>query len=231
MMQTKKITSYNEYLLEILNITNPDKAEEQLQQILQLNPRLFDIYKRALDPMTHSVRKDMSIKLLQNKTIDVQINALCLTEEPDKKNVIFYIKNLAMIQELEQNLNRSMKYTIISQLASSIGHEVRNPLSSLAIHTEVLNNLTSELPDEYDNSSKIQKSLGILNSEIGRITKLIDQFFNLARNEEVRLSLENVNDVVRKLLNWCVSKPMKKAWILKFSWLPDYHWSPYLKIK
>ncbi len=212
-----KITSYNEYLLSILHISDHEGSIKQLYQIIQNNPRLLEIYRRARDPMTMSVKKALSLSLLDSSTIDVEVNALSLQENDKTVSVVLYIKNLGVLKELEQNLHRSMKYTVISQLASSIGHEIRNPLSSLAIHTEVVDNLMSQIPAETTVKSKVKKSINILNNEIGRLTKLIDQFFNLARPKEVDLEYDNINSVIKEVVELVQQEAYEKSVNLKVS--------------
>ena len=206
-----RIVSYNEYLLDILQIRNHSHPENQIYKIIQANPRLLEIYRRARDPLTHAVRKDLSLNLPNKSTIHIQINALSISEGENINSVIFYIKNLAVLKELEQNLHRSMKYTVISQLASSIGHEIRNPLSSLAIHTEILDNLVSQIPSGEEKQIKIKKSITILNSEIERLTKLIDQFFNLAKPQEIQLALEDINSVLKEVIELIQQQSYEKA--------------------
>ena len=206
-----KIISYNEYLLELLHIRSYRNPEKQINQIIKNNPKLMEIYHRARDPLTHAVRKQLSLKLLDGKHVDIQIHALPVAEGDNTNNIIFYLKNLAVLQELEQNLHRSMKYTVISQLASSIGHEIRNPLSSLAIHTEILNSLTRQLPTDPEHRQKIDKSVHILNSEIERLTKLIDQFFNLAKPKEIALTYENINNVIKEVLELIQQEAYEKS--------------------
>ncbi|GAB4373160.1 MAG: hypothetical protein Kow0042_16900 [Calditrichia bacterium] len=206
-----RIVSFNDYLLDILHIQHQHNAEDQIYRIIQENPKILELYRRARDPLTHSVRKDLSLKLNDNKTVAVQINALSLSDGKSPRNIIFYIKNIELLQELEQILHRSMRYTVISQLASSIGHEIRNPLSSLAIHTEVIANLTKTVDTTADQQRKFQKSIKILNSEIERLTKLIDQFFGLAKPRELILSLEDMNSIINEVLELVQQEAYEKA--------------------
>lgn len=191
-----KIVTYNEYLLELLNIKKTADPERKIYEIMHRNPRMLEVYRRAKDPMTHSVRKILTLSLDGDKKVDVQLHAMLVSDPKKESGIIFYIKNLGMLQELEQNLHRSMKYGLISQLASGVGHEIRNPLSSLAIHTEIVGNMVMKADLEEERREKIKKSLGILNSEIDRLHKLIDQFINLAKAKEVRLDYENVNELI-----------------------------------
>ncbi len=195
------IATYNDYLLDILRIRRYSDPHKQIYKIFQLNPRLVEIYRRSRDPMTHAVRKILALRLLDGRTMNVQVHAMPISENGRVSSIIFYFKNLGLLQELEQNLHRSMKYGLISQLASSIGHEIRNPLSSLAIHTEIVSSLVNKSVKDKDRARKIHKSISILNAEIERLQKMIDQFFNLAKSKDIQLSYENINDLVSEVLD------------------------------
>ncbi len=195
-----KIVTYNEYLLELLHVRKHSEIEGQLYQIFQNNPRLVEIYRRSKDPLTHTVKRILTLKLPDSATVNVQVHTMGITDHHGVSGVIFYFKNLGLIHELEQNLHRSMKYGLISQLASSIGHEIRNPLSSLAIHTEIIKNMVGKSIRDPDRLQKIHKSLHILNVEIERLQSMIDQFFNLAKSREIELSYENINDLIEETI-------------------------------
>ncbi len=195
-----KIVTYNEYLLELLHIRKHYDVEKQLYSVFQNNPRLLEIYRRSKDPLTHAAKRILTLKLPDKTTINVQVHTMAITDQQGVSGVIFYFKNLGLIHELEQNLHRSMKYGLISQLASSIGHEIRNPLSSLAIHTEIIKNMVEKSIQDHERLQKIHKSLHILNVEIERLQSMIDQFFNLAKSREIELSYENINDLIEETI-------------------------------
>jgi signal transduction histidine kinase len=195
-----KIVTYNDYLLDILRIRKRSDPEGSLYQILQKNPKLVEVYRRAKDPLTHTIRKVLTLRLLDEKVVNIQLNTVAIIDQGNVTGIIFYLKNLGVIQELEKNLHRSMKFGVISKLASSVGHEIRNPLSSLAIHTGVVENLVSKAVHDKGSLTKIKKSLSILNSEVERINKMIDQFFNLAKSDEIELTCENINDLLLEVV-------------------------------
>ncbi len=194
------ILTYNEYLLDVFKIRSTVNATRRVYEVLQKNPRLLEIYRRAKDPLTYEVKQRLDMNLLNGRQIDVEVAARPFQNGEDLLGVTFYIKNLQVLDELEQSLQRSMTYGVISQLASSIGHEIRNPLSSLAIHTEIVENMVAKTVEDENRLMKIKKSLDILNSEIERLQKLIDQFFTLAKSKTFGLTFENINDVMGEVL-------------------------------
>lgn|GEM_PF-3446797 len=204
------IITHNEYLIDVLQIRSTSNANRRIYDLLQKNPRLLEMYRRAKQPLTHEVKQSFSLKLLNERTISTEVMVRPFYNEDEIYGIAFYIKNTDVLNELEGTLQRSMKYGVISQLASSIGHEIRNPLSSLAIHTEIVDNMVEKSVDDEKRLQKIQKSIGILNSEVERLQKLIDQFFNLAKAQEIVLTYENMNEVMRGILDLVQQQAFEK---------------------
>lgn len=196
-----KIQSHNQFLLDVLYIRSTASAEKRIYEILQSNPRLVEMYRKVKDPLTHEVKQIFYLNLPNGRKINIEALARAVYDGDNIRSIIIYIKNLQLLNELAHTLQRSMKYGVISQLASSIGHEIRNPLSSLAIHTEIVESMAERSVSDPEKLAKIQKSINILNSEVERLNKLIDQFFNLAKSQDVDLTFENVNELMNEIID------------------------------
>lgn len=205
------IITYNEYLVDVLQIRSTASAQRKVFELFQKNPRLLEIYRRAKDPLIHEIKQNFPITLLTGRQINSEVLARPLYNGEHVAGVTFYIKNLEMLNELEHSLQRSMKYGVISQLSSSIGHEIRNPLSSLAIHTEIVDNMVTKSVEDRGRLKKIKKSIGILNSEVERLQKLIDQFFNLAKAQEIHLTFENINELMAEVIDLVYQQALEKG--------------------
>jgi signal transduction histidine kinase len=205
------IITHNEYLLDVFHIRRTAVAQRRVYDILQKNSRLLEIYRRTKDPLTHEAKQIFPLNLLNGRQVRVEVLARPFYNGENVSGVTFYIKNLDMVNELEQTLQKSMKYGVISQLSSSIGHEIRNPLSSLAIHTEIVDNMVSKSVEDKSHLKKIKKSISILNSEVERLQKLIDQFFNLAKSQEIQLTFENINDLMEEIHDLVQQQALEKS--------------------
>lgn len=204
------IITHNEYLLDVFHVRRTSTTQRKIYDLLQRNPRLLEIYRRAKDPFIYEVKQVLPINLLNGRKISVEVLARPFLNAENLAGVTFYIKNLDMLNELEKTLQKSMKYGVISQLSSSIGHEIRNPLSSLAIHTEIVDNMVSKSVEDEAHLKKIKKSISILNSEVERLQKLIDQFFTLAKTQEIQLSYENINDLIEETYDLVHQQALEK---------------------
>ena len=121
-----------------------------------------------------------------------------LKEENMIQGAVLTFKDLHLINELENNLLRSMKYGVITNLASSISHEIKNPLSAMALHAEILEGRLKKV--EFDQKSQVMHSLETLQSESRRLNRIIQQFLTLARPAKLELNLINLNKVIEEVL-------------------------------
>jgi len=102
------------------------------------------------------------------------------------------IENAKLIQrrlELERRMYESEKLSSLGQLASSVAHEVRNPLSSIKTIAQVME-------EETEEGSPQEENLAIIIGEIDRLNGVVDQLLSFARpSEDVPdVSLDEVMD-------------------------------------
>ena len=105
------------------------------------------------------------------------------------------IENAKLIHrrlELERRMYEAEKLSSLGQLASSVAHEVRNPLSSIKTIVQVMEEGTK-------NGSPQREDLAIIIEEIDRLNSVVDQLLRFAKpNGEVRDV--DVEEVVHNLI-------------------------------
>jgi signal transduction histidine kinase len=126
------------------------------------------------------------------------MNVESLGEEEIIQGVILTFKDLQSMTELENNLLRSMKFGVITNLASSISHEIKNPLSAMAMHSEILKNKLNTI--ESKDKKKIEISIDTLQNEVKRLNGIIQQFLSLTKPTKLELDLVNINQVVNDVI-------------------------------
>jgi two-component system, NtrC family, sensor kinase len=97
------------------------------------------------------------------------------------------------VEERERELVRSERLAAVGKMAAMITHEVRNPLSSIGLNTELLQ-------DELENSSdEAKKLLRAIHHEVDRLTAITEEYLALARLPKPKLANEPVNELVDAL--------------------------------
>lgn len=92
------------------------------------------------------------------------------------KGVIVIVEDITEIKETEDLLRRSEKLTAVGELAAGVGHEIRNPLTSLKGFANILYTSSSD--------AKSKEFLQIMLSEIDRINVIVSEFMLLARPQD-----------------------------------------------
>ncbi len=72
--------------------------------------------------------KELTVFLPDESEILIRLSIQALKEDEKVQGAVLTFKDLRSINELENNLLRSMKFGVIANLASSISHEIKNPL-------------------------------------------------------------------------------------------------------
>ena len=73
---------------------------------------------------------------------------------------------------------------MLSRLAGSLAHEIRNPLTTIFLHADILEDALRQL--ESGQGSQLLRFLRVLREEVSRVDDLIQQYFGLARLPDLK---------------------------------------------
>lgn len=94
-------------------------------------------------------------------------------------------------KQLENELARFEQLNIIGEMAAGIGHEVRNPMTTVRGYLQLFKR--KEAFAAY--SSQIDTMI----EELDRANSIITEFLSLAKNKAVKMQLDNINHVIQRL--------------------------------
>ena len=89
--------------------------------------------------------------------------------------VINYAKDLTQIRETQERLKNSEKLSVVGELAASVAHEVRNPLTSLKGFVQLLKGRDQEYENYYS----------IMLSELDRINLIVSELLVIAKPQNI----------------------------------------------
>lgn len=102
----------------------------------------------------------------------------------------------AALEERERRLLRGERLAAAGQLAAQITHEIRNPLSSVALNAELLED---ELAEE---SSEARELLTKITREVERLTAVTEDYLRFARRPKPQLSRLDLVAVLGDLVDF-----------------------------
>jgi signal transduction histidine kinase len=96
------------------------------------------------------------------------------------------------------------RYTEIARLAGGLAHEIKNPLSTIRLNMELLveDFGDSDSPRDRRALAKVQ----VMQKECERLEQLLDDFLNFAKLRRLNLESCNLNQQVKRVLNFFAPK-------------------------
>jgi len=193
----KNVTSFNDATYKFFK-SNKDAFSNWFVKILATNRELNDYLSKVLKGDGRIREKEITVFLPDDTEILAKMSIQALQEEEMIQGAVMTFKDLHSINELENNLLRSMKFGVITNLASSISHEIKNPLSAMALHAEILEGQIKKM--DISDKTKVLKSIETLQSESRRLNRIIEQFLTLARPSKLELNLIKINKIIEDVL-------------------------------
>lgn len=110
------------------------------------------------------------------------------------------------LEERERRLLQSERMAAAGMLASHITHEVRNPLNSISLNTEILEeeiaSLASLAPVAGTTANEARDLCSAIRREVDRLTEITEDYLRFARLPKPTLQLEDVNEIVSSLIGF-----------------------------
>jgi two-component system NtrC family sensor kinase len=99
------------------------------------------------------------------------------------------------VQEREEENLRAARLAMVGKMAAQIAHEVRNPLSSIGLNTELLED---ELGDEASEARELCRAI---HTEVNRLTEVTETYLGL-RGGKPKLAKESLNAFIDDLVGF-----------------------------
>lgn len=110
--------------------------------------------------------------------------------------MVIHVRDVTEKTLMEERLRRMERYMGLGSLAAGLQHEIKNPLSALSLHIQLLcERLDHEAYDE-----EVNELLDILNTEVRRINDVLDGFRNYASVAELGRVPVDVTFLIEKLV-------------------------------
>lgn len=169
---------YNKFWLDLTLDTKPDKHKNILRK-LEKNNIVDNIEMKfnfaALEPPHR-------IGLLSARTINYK----------NQPAIIFTINDISQVHELANEIYRLEQLNIASELAAGVGHEIRNPMTSVRGFLQMLSN--------KNEMKTYQSYFELMIEELDRANLIISEYLSLAKNKVSQVDSLNLNNIIRQIL-------------------------------
>lgn len=102
------------------------------------------------------------------------------------------VRDVTIQKRIEKEMKRMDQMTLVGEMAASIGHEVRNPMTTVKGFLQLMG--------ENNNSEKYSEYIPLMISELDRANDIITEFLSISRTKVTELALHNINDIINSIL-------------------------------
>ncbi|MEK3884312.1 ATP-binding protein [Paenibacillus sp. PL2-23] len=107
------------------------------------------------------------------------------------------VHDMSQIRMLEAHVKQSEQLALIGQITAGIAHELKNPLAVLSSSSELLREEIELHPDSEWVPTLVQD----IDSEIARMTSIVNEFLTLAKTKKEADSLVRLDDLLKRVLH------------------------------
>ena len=127
------------------------------------------------------------------------------------------------IEERERELVRSERLIAVGKMAAVITHEVRNPLSSIGLNTELLTELVDEGFGDRDDAtaSEARGLCRAITTEVDRLADITEEYLQFARLPKPKLQVERINGIARSLVDFEREQMAQRGVVLRAEFAED----------
>ena len=122
-------------------------------------------------------------------------------------------------KELEHQLLHSERLATIGEMSAKVAHEIRNPLSSISLNTELLYDEISN--DNGERKSDAENLIQSILNEVDTLTKISDEYLQFARFPKLETRPASINEVLIELTKFFNKEIVQRCISLKENYASD----------
>lgn len=115
-----------------------------------------------------------------------------LTTDGSIESILFLSRDVTPYRRMTMQLARLDRLNLVGEMAASIGHEVRNPMTTVRGFLQLL----GAKPEYQPHHDFFQ----LMIEELDRANSIISEFLSLAKDKTVHLEINNLNSILMALL-------------------------------
>ncbi|MBN1217766.1 MAG: response regulator [Anaerolineae bacterium] len=223
--QTKTLHAFNEDIIQ--NMTNGLIAIDQDCCITALNPaaammlecqpdkvlrrslskaidnadQLFNVLRQTLTTGQAQTHQEITIPRKEGGLLAISVNTALLAASDEHGNeqpagAVGVLEDLSERKALEAERRRLDRLAALGQMSAVVAHEIRNPVASIAAGVEYL-------ASKMDKNSPEAGGAAMIQDEIQRVNRILEDILFVARPFQLSLSQENLSDIIESVLQRC----------------------------
>ncbi len=190
------ITSVNPQGYDLIEL-KPDCLGKSVHEVAPSHHLLSEICEEVLTKHANIRNQDYSFLHRGSRRTLRAGCALLRDQRQEEIGTVIHVADISENALIEERMRRMERYMGLGSLAAGLQHEIRNPLSALSLHIQLLR---EQLAESSPQNAEVQELLDVLQQETARINAVLDGFGNYASMQPASFSPVNVPALIEKLV-------------------------------
>ncbi|MBC2725448.1 MAG: PAS domain S-box protein [Desulfosporosinus sp.] len=156
---------------------------KKLTEVFNLHEASHLNYQAAMNEK-RSITYEIVSEMLGNTWVEIKLY-------PIENGLTIYFQDISSRKKSEEEMARLDRLNLVGQLAAGIGHEIRNPLTTIRGYLQLIG-----AKSDY---AILKPTFDLMISEVDRANSIITEFLSLAQTKKTELKLQNLNDILEQL--------------------------------
>lgn len=194
-----EILSWNKVVEKLTGLDLGEKKGTDVSDLfsdpIQIKDFLIEIQGRK--ELKH---REAAIINKNSESIPITISFTRLdSKEKGLPRILITFRDTSELMEVKKRLLETERLSAMSTIAGCVAHEIRNPLNSLFLNTDLLEDEIKRLVKDF--TPKLKHRLGIIRKEVDRLNDIVDDYLSLSKLSATDLTLTDVNRLISDSLN------------------------------
>jgi two-component system sensor histidine kinase HydH len=190
------VTSINSAGIELLGV-DFECVGRPLACICPADVSLGEVYRQVTEHQVAVRDRDFTLNRM-GRALRLRVDGHVLKDTRGRAlGCVIHIRDVTERILLEERMGRMERFISLATLASGLHHEIKNPLTALSIHIQLLEESLTTGPD----GASVEELVGVLKTEVSRLNGVLENFRSFAHLQRLTLqptdALGVVEDVVR----------------------------------
>jgi len=162
---------------------------------------------------------ELKIRSKQGHILTVETSFTPVSFEGQSANLII-VRDITERKKMQEQLLKSERLAAIGELATMVGHDLRNPLQSIENATYYLTNELSRLSSSFPIPQKVKDMLQIIDDSVNYADRIIRDLQDFSAMKEPTFKNTDINAIVKETLSQ-IEAPENVELITELEHLPE----------
>ncbi len=128
------------------------------------------------------------------------LSVIPLLHQDATEGHIVLLVDITEKKEREIQLRQAESLAALTTLSAGVAHEIKNPLTSIDIHIQLLKREIAKL--EGEEAENMKGLLAVVKEEVDRLNSIVQDFLFAVRPMSMNLDRENINELIQELVEF-----------------------------